>query len=151
MIKKIIYGIFFTLALLIVILNVASSFKLSVFGIRSFKVGSGSMEPTLKVNDLIIVKEQKNYKKDDIVTFKDKNVYVTHRVISVDGNTIITRGDANNTNDDPITKDRIVGKLIYRFKALGFVSYLFSNPFSWILMFVLGMVITCFIPEKKKE
>ena len=151
MIKKIIYVVLFTLALLIVTLNVASSFKLSVFGIRSFKVGSGSMEPTLKVNDLIIIKEQKNYKKDDIVTFVDGNTYVTHRVVSVDGDTIITRGDANNTDDDPISKDIIVGKLIYRFKAVGFISYLFANPFSWVLLFVVGIAVTCFIPEKKEK
>ena len=42
----------------------------SYFGYTLFEVASGSMKPTLDVNDVIIVKiENDNLKKDDIIAF----------------------------------------------------------------------------------
>ena len=35
---------------------------------------------------------------------------ITHRIVSIDGDTIITKGDYNNTEDEPITKNEIIGK-----------------------------------------
>ncbi len=37
---------------------------------------------------------------------------VTHRIVEVNGNQIVTKGDANNTNDTPIQRNQIVGKVI---------------------------------------
>ena len=41
-----------------------------VFGYSVFTIASGSMEPTLSVNDIIIVKKNKEYNVNDIVTCK---------------------------------------------------------------------------------
>ena len=119
--KKIIYYIVFVILTLVLLINVFSLFDISLFGFRLYKVGSGSMEPYLKVNDVILIKECDDYKIRDIVTFKNNDEYITHRIVSIDGNTVITRGDANNTDDSPITKDKIVGKLIYKFHIYIFI------------------------------
>jgi signal peptidase len=76
-------------------------------------VTSGSMEPTLKVGDLIYVKgvAPADIKVGDVITFKPPANYlqgtlITHRVIDVtyDSNEVYyrTRGD-NNPSDDPWT------------------------------------------------
>ena len=108
------------------------------------------MVPYLKINDVIIIKNNDDYKINDIITYQNDNEYVTHRIISINDNEIITKGDANNTQDEPITKDQIVGKLIYKIHTLGFISYSLSKPMTWILLFVIGVIVTCLIPDKKK-
>ena len=87
-------------------------------GYSAFSVASGSMEPTIHLNDVIIVKKCDEYKVDDIVTFKENGAYITHRVVTVNENNIITKGDANNTNDIAITKDRVIGKVIKSYEKL---------------------------------
>ena len=57
------------LIVILILFNISSICNISVFGYRTFRVGSGSMEPTLKVDDLILVKRQNSYKVKDIVTF----------------------------------------------------------------------------------
>ena len=113
--KKLLYIIVFTILLIILSINIFSLLGVSLFGVRLYKIGSGSMEPHLKVNDLIIIRESDDYKIGNIVTFKNDDEYITHRIVSINGNEIITKGDANNMNDEPITRDKIVGKLIYKF------------------------------------
>ena len=147
---KIVYKIIIIVLLIIILFNVFSQYNISVLGFRNFKISSGSMEPNLKVNDIILVKKCSNYNLNDIITYKSGNEFITHRIVKIDGNKVITRGDANNTNDSPIKKDNIVGKVVYRFKILGFIFYLFKNPLILILTFILGIFITVFIPDKKK-
>ena len=55
--KKIVYSILFIILLMGLLLNVFSLAGTSLFGFRIYQVGSGSMEPFLKVNDKIIIKE----------------------------------------------------------------------------------------------
>ena len=151
MIKKIIYSIVLFILFMAFLLNVLSLSGISFFGLRIYKVGSGSMRPYLNVNDTIIVKTSDNYKINDVVTYENGEDYVTHRIVSINNNEIITKGDANNTQDDPITKDKIVGKLIYKFHIFGFLSYLLSKPFTWILLFIVGFLVTYFIPNKNEK
>ena len=147
--KKIIYTIIFTILFMFLLLNILSMFNLSLFGYRVYKVGSGSMEPNLKVNDIIVIKSTNDYKINDIITYKNNSEYVTHRIININNSEIITKGDANNTQDNPITKDLIVGKLIYKFHLIEFINYLLLKPFTWILLFIIGIIIICLIPDKK--
>ncbi len=148
--KKIIYGIVISLLLLIVILNMFSVMDKALFGFRVFKVATGSMEPYLKVNDRVLIKESNDYKVNDVVTFIDKNgQYVTHRIIKIDDKEVITKGDSNNTEDEPIVKNNIVGKVILRFKLINFVFYLFSDPISWILLFGIGVFVIILTSKEK--
>ena len=108
------------------------------------------MVPYLKINDTIIIKKSDDYQLNDIVTYQNDNEYVTHRIISITENEIITKGDANNIEDDPITKDQIVGKLIYKFHIFGYISYLLSKPYTWILLLAIGFAVIYLIPDKKE-
>ena len=92
-----------------------------VFNYYVFKVITGSMEDTISIGDTIVVKKTKNVKVNDIVTYEKDGIFITHRIVKIDGNSIITKGDANNTEDDPITKNQILGKYIKKAKVLGFI------------------------------
>ena len=84
----------------------------NVFGYTFFVVSTGSMSGTIEVNDIIFVKVTTDVEKDDVITFKeDSGNMVTHRVVEVLGNKVITKGDVNNSEDDPISKKDIVGKV----------------------------------------
>ncbi len=136
--KKVFYIIVFVILVIILSINVFSLLDISIFGIRVYKVGSGSMEPYLKVNDVIIIKSSDDYNLQDVVTYKNNDEYITHRIVSINGAEIITKGDANNTNDESITKDKIVGKLICKFHLYSFICYVLYKPITWILIFVIG-------------
>lgn len=84
----------------------------NIFGYTYFVVSSGSMSGSIEVNDIVIIKINGNYKKNDIVTYYDKNGnFITHRFVKELNGKIVTKGDMNNTVDDPIDKKQIVGKV----------------------------------------
>ena len=85
----------------------------NIFGYTYYSVATGSMKPVISPNDLIFVKITKNVSKGDIITFKDSASIVTHRLIDINDNKYITKGDANNTSDTGINKNDIIGKVVY--------------------------------------
>ena len=94
-------------------LEVMNKDYVSIFGYTYFEVASGSMAPTINKEDMVIVKLNSNYQEEDIITYKLNEDFITHRVIRIDTKTITTKGDANNTKDTPISKDSILGKVIF--------------------------------------
>ncbi len=145
------YIILVVLLLIIVLINLLSAIDITIFGFRTYKIGSGSMEPELKVNDLIVVKEFKDYEAGDIVTFDYNGYKVTHRIVSITDNEVITKGDANNTNDKPIKKEDIVGKVIYNFTVINYINYLLSKPLTWLLILVILLLIIAVTTYMKQQ
>ena len=107
-----------------------------VAGYSIFTVKTGSMEPVIKQNDVIIVKSQDFYEVDDIITYKEDKSFITHRIISVRGHDIITQGDANNAKDTAITDDVIIGKVVKIYSDLGVWQKVFTTPKIIIMVFV---------------
>ena len=72
-----------------------------------------SMWPLLHQNkDLLVIrKPDRELRKNDIVLFKARTKYLLHRIVKIDGETIITDGDHNAFKDHPIPKDRVIGIL----------------------------------------
>ena len=149
--KKVLYRIFIFVVVFIIIVNIFSIFHASLFGFRLYRIATGSMVPYLNINDYILVKKSNDYKEGDVITYTSGETYVTHRIVSITDENIVTKGDANNTMDEPITKDNIIGKVVLKFGFLGFIIYLFSKPFIWGLLFIIGIVITAFLPDKKRK
>ena len=149
--KKIIKILVCLIIIIWILINILSIFNISFFGIRIYKIVSGSMEPNLRINDIIIIKKENTYNIDDIVTFKEDNHYTTHRIIEKSNGKITTKGDNNDTNDNSITEDEIIGKMVYRFKILGMTISLLENPISWIAIFAVGIFFIIAIPVKIKN
>lgn len=122
-----------------------------IFGNGCLIVVTGSMEPTIHIKELIIIQEQKDYKINDIVTYKNKeNNFVTHRIIEINGNEIITRGDNNTINDDPIKVTDIEGKVIFHSIVLGelFLYWLKPIIILIIIISVLNYIKYSFLSRK---
>lgn len=79
------------------------------FGIGLAVVQSGSMEPACHKGDILFVKAQSDYAVGDIVVYQSRGILVVHRIIAADGETVITRGDANNVPDEPFGVTNIKG------------------------------------------
>lgn len=91
-----------------------------------------SMEPILHTGDLALLRKQSSYNVGDVVEFhaKSLNMPLLHRIVSIDGNGITTKGDNNNFTDlDHPTQGNIIGKMVYH-KAGGgkYLRYLTSIP-----------------------
>lgn len=111
-----------------------------LYGYSILLVGSGSMEPELKVNDVIIIKEQENYSKNDVITFNTNgNSLVTHRILEKEGMSYITKGDNNNSIDEEIvSQNQIEGKVIYNSKVLKFI---YNNWLFIIIAIIILLII----------
>ena len=55
----------------------------------------------------------------DIVTYNEDDFFVTHRIIEIDGDSLITQGDSNNEIDGKIEKNKIIGKVIFSSIIIG--------------------------------
>ncbi len=102
----------------------------NIFGYTAFQVVSGSMEETIKVGDIIIAKLKYNQplKHGDIIVFKQDENIITHRIIEMGDGKIITKGDANNTTDNPITRSEVIGKVIKIIPNIAIWKKVFTSP-----------------------
>ena len=119
------------------------------FGFGMTVVLSGSMEPELSVDDLLIVTPSDTYEVGDVVVYQTQRTAVVHRIVAINGDKIITRGDANNTDDDPIAKENIKGKVIFAIPFIGLIVNLIKTPFGTILL--LGAAVWLLESSFKKE
>lgn len=87
-----------------------------------FEIATGSMEHELVPGDYIVVEKTDNYKVGDIVTYLEDGYYITHRINKIEKDSITTKGDANTTLDNPISKDKIVGKFLFKERILPFLT-----------------------------
>ena len=88
-------------------------------------VFSNSMVPTYYKGDLIFVQGTDDVSVGDIIVF-DAPAYkypIIHRIIDVNGGTLVTKGD-NNVNPDPwgTTVSDVHGKSVLRIPFLGWVK-----------------------------
>ena len=148
--KRILEIILLFILTIVMSINLLVIFNIPFLGIKLYRVGSGSMSPYLKINDIVIVKSQNKYQINDVITYKNNNEIITHRVIKVNNNKIITKGDMNNIEDMPVEKSNIIGRVIFKTSFFGFIIYLFNKPIFWLLILILGVIILIFIPDKKK-
>lgn len=107
------------------------------FGYTFFEVASGSMEPTLKINDVILVKlENVDLKKGDIIAFYSENTVITHRILFIDGTIITVKGDNNDVVDKPIVKEQVIGKVIKIFPEFGIWKKVLTEPKILLAIFI---------------
>ena len=118
----------------------------SVFGYHVFRVSSGSMEPTLKLGDVIIIKDTPadEIKKDDIVTYKAEKgqmqgEMITHRVVEEPENKngiyfFQTKGDVEGAALDPvITYSQVQGVYVGKVPLIDKLYSFFFTPYGLII------------------
>ena len=108
----------------------------NIFGYSIFEVATGSMHGSIEINDAVLVKIDDEYKVNDIVTYQNGEDYITHRVIEIEEDYVITKGDANNVNDNPIDKKLILGRVVKVLPKLGVWKKVLLTPKVIILILV---------------
>lgn len=123
------------------------------FGVGLTVVLSGSMEPELSIGDLLVVVEQDGYAVDEVVVFQEGRIGVVHRIIEMDGATVVTKGDANNTADDPIDISRIKGKVVLTIPLVGYLINLIKTPIATVVILAaaIWLLERSFHKEKEKD
>ena len=120
------------------------------FGFGGAVVLSGSMEPTIAVDELIIVKAEDSYETGDVVVYQTGKILVVHRIVRIDGETVTTRGDANNVDDGAIELAQIKGKVIAHIPHVGGVVRVLKSPVATIIL-IAAAVLTIELPFRKKK
>lgn len=122
------------------------------FGFGVTVVLSGSMEPELSVDDLVIVTRQDDYQIGDVVVYQDGRSLVIHRIQDIDGETVVTKGDANNTEDDPISSKYIKGKAVFHIPFVGLIARFMKTPAAFILILIAAAALfeIPYLRERKK-
>jgi len=99
-------------------------------------ITSGSMWPTLKKGDMVLIKGidgKEEIREGDIIVYRNPKGFTIHRVIRINEDNVITKGDANNISDPPVKYEEIIGKTLsfsqkpLRIPILGNVSILLNK------------------------
>lgn len=154
--KKILYYVLFLVIVLpFLIFNLTLIIKSKLYpnkiadfmGYKPFIVMSGSMETTINIGDLVIVKKvnSSSIHTGDIIAFKNGNIVISHRVKEVinDSGTykFKTKGDNNNVADDFIVNsDAIEGIFVNKIPGLGSILLFLGKPIG-LLMVILVIII----------
>ena len=131
--------------LLIIILGIQTYNKLivhdetaGILGYNYKTVLTGSMEPAIPVGSIVITKEQSSYEIEDIISFQEEGAIITHRIISIDRERYITKGDANNVADtEKVQQKQILGKVILTIPLLGYLVMWLMSPVGIISLFMI--------------
>lgn len=123
-------------------------------GFKNYLVSTGSMKPEIYPGDYItIIKVDKSkIKKGDVVAYKLENIIITHKVIKVLEDTIITKGVANNTDDGEINKNQVVGRYLFRIPKIGYAFALFKSiPGKLFLIGIMLAILFWNYTDPKRE
>ena len=126
-----------------------------VMGYEEMAVLTGSMEPNYPVGSLIFVKEEnpENLQVGDVITYRlSGDTVVTHRVVEInkDEQSVITKGDANESNDgSPVPYSKIVGEAKGKIPYLGYISLNIKTPKGILVTcgLIIVIILLTFIPD----
>ena len=151
---KLLSNILFTVFMIVIVFLIfitaqsrLTGMEPSLFGNRLYVVDSGSMEPALKINSLIIVNEKSpdQINTGDILTYygADSVTRVTHRVIEIGTNNdyFITQGDANNVEDAmPVERESVIGIVTVTIPLVGYAFRFLSSTPGIVFLLSLGII-----------
>ena len=150
-------------ALLLAVMAVALPFSVpKLFGYQIYNVLTQSMEPAMPVGSAIYVKrcDPQALRQGEIITYRlseATGLVETHRVVENDtqAKQLITKGDANALPDvDPVSYERVVGKVVMCIPVLGTVSeMLHSGPgvTACVAIFALAIILWTLADKTKKR
>lgn len=135
---------------IIVIIILVLYFALRNMGILEiYEVETGSMEQGIHAGDYVLICEKSKYVVGDIVTYRKADYFITHRIIkSINGNKVITKGDANNVADEEIDINSIVGKVIYHG---GLLNFIIDYKFAIISLFLGLYLLSCYYAKDNEK
>ena len=143
--------------IILIIISSINGKDFSILGYKAYIVNTNSMEPTIEVGDIVIIKKVKAEKlnQGDVITFTREGEVITHRITKIEteekSTQYITKGDNNNTEDTlKIKYEDIIGKEILTIPQLGKAMQLLDSKII-LLIIILIILICAFVKIQKKE
>lgn len=121
-------------------------------GYSVMKVLTGSMEPSIHVDDVILIKQTdvSELEVGDVITFYSddpqiKDMPNSHRIIRInDDGTFTVKGDANPVEDTyKVRPDRVIGKYVRKIWLFRFIGSFASSRKLLMILFILPTVCIC--------
>lgn len=151
------------LTVLAVLLAIALA-GVRLFGLRTYTVLSGSMEPDYPTGSLLYVKsvDPRELEVGDVITFMlDEDTAATHRIIEIlpdeEDSSVLrfrTQGDANDGPDGtPVHCRNVIGKPVFCIPYLGYFAHFVQHPPGLYLVIGGGAILAVlvFLPDLFKE
>lgn len=114
-------------------------FTVGVFQVYPSVIATGSMEPEIKVGDVILVEKIKDMEKvneleiGDVIQFKRENILISHRIIDIErdetvGISFETKGDNNTVPDiERVMVENIKGKIVGVVPKVGYPTLIMKK------------------------
>ncbi len=135
------------------------AFVYFVPGYSLYLVRSESMTPAVKMGDLIITGPLNGpingeLKPGMIVTYEHSKELITHRLQSIDGTALVTKGDAVEDADPwPVTVSSVKGIYLFKIPYVGYVTSFVQTKFGWFLTIIIpaALLVAWLIKDILKE
>lgn len=105
-----------------------------------YLVRSESMTPNIMMGDLIITGPPANesVKPGTVVTYEYRKELITHRVQSINGNTLVTKGDAVEDPDPwKVSISDVRGIYLFKIPFVGYLLNFIHSKIGWFLMIII--------------
>lgn len=119
---------------------------LHLFGVQTYIVMSGSMEPEIHTGAVALIDTTDRIaEKGDVIAYRlgegDEEILITHRVIQKTQSGYITKGDANETEDDrEVMQSQVVGRFLTSIPKAGFaIDTLGKRGLAGIVLWVTSL------------
>jgi signal peptidase len=122
---------------------------INLFGHTVFQVITGSMEDTIKINDFVLVKLDAKYDENDIITYQTDDALVTHRLIEIRNEYLVTKGDNNNTIDEPVMKEQVLGRVVKILPRIGIYIKVVKEPIVLAPLCILIILVVLLLKDKE--
>lgn len=141
--KKIISYTFVFIVFVFTILTFAST----LFGYRYYAVKSDSMYPAISKYSLVYIKKndtnmRTHLELNQVIAINTGSVPLMHRIISINGDQIITHGDNNRVGvNEEVNYNNVIGVVKF---SIPFIGMLFLNKLTIpiIILFVIIIIIS---------
>lgn len=121
-------------------------------GYNLYLVRSESMTPNIKMGDLIITGPMNGPINGEVIpgtviTYEHKGDLVTHRVQSIEGNILVTKGDAVEDADPwQVTVSDVRGVYLFKIPAVGYLTNFVQTKTGWFITIIIpGALLTLWL------
>ena len=153
-----VFSIITTLITILVVVVAGAIFIPRLFGIDSYIVTSGSMEPTINTGALAFVNTRDATPSvGDVIAYDiGDGTVVLHRVTDTSGQGYITKGDANESADQsPVSPNQVLGTYLLQIPEIGYMLSAYESRsisigiihFPAAALFIVGGLIVLYLVE----
>lgn len=131
-------------------------FFLSLTGLKSYVVLSGSMEPVIHTGSVVLVNShQKTPEKGEVITYRLGKMNVTHRVKEIRAEGYETAGDANEISDgEYVSEKQVLGTVCFCIPYLGYALVWLRSGRGLMTCGICLLLYVClmnYVEKKEKE